>query len=79
MDILLVDRATHRDGPMETEGAVPVHDTGVVADMPDMRNHKLSRVRTMKLTVGRRSETCKRVHTCVRISHMQARAYVCAY
>ena len=37
VDILLVDRAAHRDDPMEGEGAAPVHDTGVVVDIPDMR------------------------------------------
>ena len=68
VDILLMDRAAHRDGPVVGEGAAPGHDIGVVADMPGMRNRKLSRVRTMKLMVRRPSETCKRVHTCVHIS-----------
>ena len=52
VDILLMDRAAHRDGPMEGEGAAPGRDIGMAADMPGMRNRKLSRARTMKLTVG---------------------------
>ena len=61
VDILLVDRTAHRDGPMEGERAAPVHDTGVIVDIPDMHNHKVSCVRTMKLMVHQR-------HTCVHIN-----------
>ena len=67
VDILLVDRTAHRDGPMESEGAAPRHDTCVVADIPDTRNHKLSMcVSDHSLqTEGSQRHACTHMHVCM--------------
>ena len=64
VDIRLVDRAIHRNGPMESEAAAPPKHTAVVADIPGTRNHKLLRVRAIT-AYGRKAIRNMRACLCV--------------